>query len=74
MQALNKDSDFDEITKAHFSAPSSQVVDMMNCEASSRDSFFNRIFNNPDKSKVKKKNKKEKKGFFNKIFGKKKRD
>jgi len=74
MQALNKDSDFDKITKARFGNPSSQVAAMMDCEASSRDNFFSRIFNNPDKSKVKKKNKKEKKGIFNKIFGKKKKD
>jgi len=74
MQSLNKDSDFDKITKAHFRNPSPQVVDMMNCEASNRDNFFNRLFNNPDKSKVKKENKKEKKGFFKKLFGKKKKD
>ncbi|SDS61559.1 penicillin-binding protein 1A [Gillisia sp. Hel1_33_143] len=74
MQALNKDSDFDGITKARFGSPSSQVTAMMDCESSSRDNFFSRIFNNPDKSKVKKDNKKEKKGFFKKLFGKKKKD
>ena len=51
MQKLNKDPEFDEITKAQFKRPSSSVLDKLNCEPVKRDGFFKRLFKNPNKKK-----------------------
>ncbi len=73
LKQLNKDSDFNNITNAHFERPSKEVEEMLDCEASKRDGFFKRIFSNPNKDNKNKKEKK-KKGFFQRIFGKKKKN
>ncbi|MCF4101516.1 transglycosylase domain-containing protein [Gillisia sp. M10.2A] len=74
MQKLNQNPNFSDITQAHFKKPSEEVVELLDCEASSRDGFFDRLFNNPDKSNNKKKEPKKKKGLFKRLFGKKDRD
>ena len=54
LQKLNKDSSFDEITKAKFEQPSPEVLRKLNCDPIKRDGFFKRLFKNPDKKKTKK--------------------
>ena len=72
LQKLNNDAKFNAITSARFGSPSSAVVSLMDCEASKKDGFFDKLFGNSDQRKQnKRENKKEKKGLFNKIFGKK---
>ncbi len=51
---LNKDPEFDLITRAHFSPPDSGVLDKLDCEPVKRDGFFKRLFKNPEKKKTKK--------------------
>lgn len=72
MQKMNNDSDFNEITKAKFPAPSSTVRMMLDCEPSERDNFLERLFTDGDKPKKhtnSKGGKEEKKGLFSKIKG-----
>jgi penicillin-binding protein 1A len=71
LQKLNQDKQFNKITQAHFKTPSDEVVEMLNCEVSKRDGFFKRLLSNPEKKKANKNNGKKKKGFFNRLFGKK---
>lgn len=54
MQQLNKDTDFDDITKARFKKPNAYVLDQLNCEPIKKDGFFKRLFTNPNKKKSKK--------------------
>tara|TARA_R110002049_G_scaffold181272_1_gene348388 strand:- start:10838 stop:13027 length:2190 start_codon:yes stop_codon:yes gene_type:complete len=51
MQKLNKNPEFDDITKARFKRPSSRVLEKLDCEPVKRDGFFKRLFKNPNKSK-----------------------
>lgn len=67
MQKMNADSQFNEITGAKFSAPSSTVQMMLECEPEKRDNFLERLFTKADKPK--KAQKEEKKGLFSKIKG-----
>lgn len=53
-QELNKDRNFDHITKAQFERPSVFVRDQLNCEPVKRDGFLKRLFTNPNKKKRKK--------------------
>ncbi|HZJ35013.1 MAG TPA: penicillin-binding transpeptidase domain-containing protein, partial [Gillisia sp.] len=71
LQKLNQDKEFNEITQARFKMPSSEVVEMMDCEESQRDGFFERLLTNPEKKKGNNGNGKKKKGFFSRLFGKK---
>ena len=51
MQKLNKDPEFDEITKARFRRPNASVLEKLDCEPVKRDGFFKRLFKNPNKKK-----------------------
>lgn len=50
-QKLKTDSDFNEITKAQFEKPSSQVLNDLDCEPEKRDGFFKRLFKRKEKKK-----------------------
>jgi penicillin-binding protein 1A len=71
LQKLNQDNEFNDITQARFKTPSTDVVEMMDCEVSKRDGFFERLLTNPEKKKANKRNGKKEKGFFKRLFGKK---
>jgi len=71
LQKLNQDNEFNEITQARFKTPSSEVVEMMDCEVSQRDGFFERLLTSPKKKKGNNRNGKKKKGFFSRLFDKK---
>ena len=51
---LGKNPEFNVITKARFEKPSNYVLDQLNCDPVKRDGFFKRLFNNPNKKKIKK--------------------
>jgi len=71
LQKLNEEKEFNEITQARFKTPSAEVAEMMDCEVSKRDGFFERLLTNPEKKKGDKRNGKKEKGFFKRLFGKK---
>ncbi len=50
---LNKDKDFNLITKAQFERPSPMVLEALNCPPVKRDGFFKRLFKNPNKKRNK---------------------
>jgi len=50
-QKMNKDTTFNNITKARFKSPNATVSEMLDCEPTKRDGFFKRLFTNPDKKK-----------------------
>ncbi|WGK66299.1 transglycosylase domain-containing protein [Croceiramulus getboli] len=54
LQALNRNSRFDSITKASFPQVDPEVTAMLDCEPTKRDGFLKRLFTNPDKTKTKK--------------------
>ncbi|RKS52998.1 penicillin-binding protein 1A [Gillisia mitskevichiae] len=74
LQKINADPNFSEISNARFGNPSAQVVSLMDCEASEKDGFFDKLFGKSDQKRERKKDDNEKKGFFNKLFGKKKKN
>lgn len=51
---LNKDPEFDPITRARFPPPDKEALDKLDCEPVKRDGFFKRLFKNPKKKKTKK--------------------
>ncbi|SFW67405.1 transglycosylase domain-containing protein [Cellulophaga fucicola] len=53
LQKMNKNSDFDYITKAKFKKPTDVVLSSLDCEPSKKDGFFKRLFKNPNKKKTK---------------------
>ncbi|MGA9588954.1 MAG: transglycosylase domain-containing protein [Salegentibacter sp.] len=72
VQKLNHESEFSKITRAHFAPVSAEVASLMDCDDSKKDNFLKRLFSNPDKTeKYEKKEEKKKKGFFQRLFGKK---
>ncbi|SDG85884.1 transglycosylase domain-containing protein [Psychroflexus sediminis] len=72
-QKMTKDSQFDSVTKAKFSKLSPQQEEAMDCVNEKRDGFFKRLFSDDDdEKKFDKKKEKEKKGFFERLFGKNK--
>lgn len=75
MQKMNSDKDFKEITGAQFPPTSSRIAAIMQCDTTQKESFLERIFTKADKGRKHKprrqSRKKKKKGFFQKIFGKK---
>ncbi|SDF22558.1 transglycosylase domain-containing protein [Cellulophaga baltica] len=54
LQKLNKDKEFDVITKAPFETTSDEVLQNLNCDPIKKDGFLKRLFKNPDKKKTKK--------------------
>ena len=74
LQKINEDPDFSAISNAKFGYPSAEVVALMDCEASQKDGFFDKLFGKSDKKRDRKNDDKKKKGFFNKLFGKKKKN
>ncbi|KGK31049.1 transglycosylase domain-containing protein [Cellulophaga sp. E6(2014)] len=54
LQKLNKDKEFNAITKAQFETPSDDVLTNLNCDPIKKDGFLKRLFKNPDKKKTKK--------------------
>lgn len=54
MKELNKDSNFNDITRARFESPLAVVADRLDCKPVKRDGFFKRLFTNPDKKKKRK--------------------
>ncbi|WP_158975875.1 transglycosylase domain-containing protein [Cellulophaga sp. L1A9] len=54
LQKLNKDKEFNAITKAQFETPSNDVLTNLNCDPIKKDGFLKRLFKNPDKKKTKK--------------------
>ncbi|MEJ1223931.1 transglycosylase domain-containing protein [Sediminicola sp. 1XM1-17] len=54
LQKLNREKQFNAITKARFEDPSPSVLDQLDCEPIKRDGFFKRLFKNPNKTKSKK--------------------
>lgn len=73
LKSLNENNRYSEITQARFPSPSETVLAMLDCEPEERDGFFDRLFSRSDKEERKARNepKKEKKGFLQRIFGKK---
>ena len=53
-QKLNRDPEFNAITKARFPKPDATVLGLLDCEPIKRDGFFKRLFKNPNKKKAKK--------------------
>ena len=65
IQKLNADSNYNKITKASFETPSETVLNSLDCEPTSTDGFFKRLFgNNKDERKFEKKEKKKGGGIF----------
>ncbi len=54
LQKLNKEKQFNAITKARFTEPNAYILDQLDCEPIKRDGFFKRLFKNPNKTKSKK--------------------
>ena len=54
LQKLNKDKEFNAITKAQFETTSDEVLQNLNCDPIKKDGFLKRLFKNPDKKKTKK--------------------
>lgn len=54
LQKMNKDKQFNAITKAQFQSASPSVLNQLDCEPVKRDGFFKRLFKNPNKTKSKK--------------------
>ncbi|AIZ41759.1 transglycosylase domain-containing protein [Cellulophaga baltica] len=54
LQKLNKDKEFNAITKAQFEITSDEVLQNLNCDPVKKDGFLKRLFKNPDKKKTKK--------------------
>ncbi|MHA7942112.1 transglycosylase domain-containing protein [Formosa sp. 3Alg 14/1] len=49
---LNKDNDFNSITKAKFETPSQDVLEALDCNPDKRDGFFKRLFGKKKKEKA----------------------
>lgn len=72
LQKLNSDSNYNYITQAQFEKPSETVLASLDCEPTSTDSFFKRLFkSNKDEKTFEKK---EKKGIFSWLKKKKNKD
>ncbi len=54
MQKMNRESEFNSITRARFPKPDVSVLRVLDCEPIKRDGFFKRLFKNPNKKKTKK--------------------
>ncbi len=70
MQKMNRDENFNDITRARFAPPSSSVQMLLDCEPSKRDNFLERLFTGSDQEKGSRdQSKKESKGLISKIKG-----
>ncbi|MDW5287381.1 transglycosylase domain-containing protein [Formosa sp. PL04] len=49
---LNKNSDFNGVTKASFETPSEAVLEALDCNSDKRDGFFKRLFGKQEKEKA----------------------
>lgn len=54
MQKMNKEPEFNSITRARFPKADASVLRSLDCEPIKRDGFFKRLFKNPNKKRVKK--------------------
>lgn len=54
LQKMNKEPDFNDITKAQFEPLPENIRELLDCEPVKRDGFFKRLFTNPDKKKKRK--------------------
>ncbi|MCG2459744.1 transglycosylase domain-containing protein [Flavobacteriaceae bacterium F89] len=54
MQQLNKNHDFDPITRAKFPKPDVAILKKLDCDPIKKDGFFKRLFKNPNKVKSRK--------------------
>ncbi len=54
MQKMNREPEFNAITKARFPRPDTSVLRSLDCEPIKRDGFFKRLFKNPNKKRTKK--------------------
>lgn len=70
--SLNRDSNYNEITRAKFVKVPAHLVAQTQCEDTQRDGFLRRLFTNPDRPKEYKEEK-PRKGIFS-IFRRKNRD
>jgi len=74
MQKMNDDSDFNNITNARFEPLSPELAELMECPPQERDNFFERLFsgnkNKKSKNAGEDDDKRKKKGFFKRLFGK----
>ncbi|MAP53313.1 transglycosylase domain-containing protein [Altibacter sp.] len=52
-QKVNKDSTYNDISRARFQAPSPVARQLLDCPPTKRDGFLKRLFTNPDKKKKK---------------------
>ncbi|MCM4157356.1 penicillin-binding protein 1A [Christiangramia antarctica] len=75
MQKMNDDSEFKTITSARFQPLSQELASLMNCDPQERDNLLERIFKSKNSSRSNRnRDKKKKKGFLNKLFGKKEKN
>ncbi|MCH4823061.1 transglycosylase domain-containing protein [Gramella lutea] len=76
MQKMNANSEFNKITNARFQPLSAELAELMECPPQERDNFFERLFSGKNKNDRNRGDEKEKKkkGFFNRLFGKKDKD
>lgn len=74
LQKLNQRPEYNSITQARFAPASPEVVAMLDCEPEQRDGFFERLFTDPEKERQYKGRERKKKGFFQRLFGKNKRN
>lgn len=54
LQKMNREKQFDTITKATFPQLSKEVLASLDCPPTKRDGFLKRLFTNPDKNKTRK--------------------
>jgi penicillin-binding protein 1A len=73
MQGMNEDSRFNNITNARFAGLSPELAAKMECPPQERDNFFERLFSGKKTKEAHDKDKKrrKKKGFLQRLFGKK---
>ena len=71
MQKMNADPGFNEITSASFQPLSQDMAELMECPPQERDNFFERLFSGKKETDKREKKEKKKKGFFQRLFGKK---
>ncbi|WP_343488458.1 transglycosylase domain-containing protein [Allomuricauda sp. d1] len=53
-QKMNREKQFDDITKARFTPIPESIMERLDCEPTKRDGFFKRLFTNPNKKKKRK--------------------
>ncbi|WP_241485200.1 transglycosylase domain-containing protein [Psychroserpens damuponensis] len=79
LQQMNRDPEFNSITKARFEPPSEAIKNALACETEKRDGFLKRLFKKDQKEREfdtasEEKDKKKKKGLFGFLKKKEKKD